>query len=162
SSVPDAQKQAFHYELMGMIAKEAGKPQDSENAYKKALEKDPNRLSSESLLFQHYLGAGRLEEALKQIEGLSKKLPASGMVPAMKGAIKERQGNFKEAEENYRQAVQLDPSIDFAANNLAYLLAQEGRDLDTALGFAQGVRRRQPQNAEFADTLGWVFYKLDR
>src|SRR5678815_2423807 len=51
AAVSDATKQAFHYELIGMVAEQAGKPQDSENAYKEALKKDPNRLSSETLLF---------------------------------------------------------------------------------------------------------------
>jgi tetratricopeptide (TPR) repeat protein len=162
NSVPDAQKQAFQYELMGMIAEQAGKPQDSEAAYKKAFEKDPNRLSSVSLLVDQYLRSGRLDDAVKQLDGLSKKLPKAGILPAMKGAVEERQGNSKEAEENYRQALQLDPTNDLAANNLAYLLAQDGRDLQTALELAQGVRRRQPQNPQGADTLGWVFYKLDR
>ncbi len=69
---------------------------------------------------------------------------------------------IKEAEQNYTQALQGDPTIDFAANNLAYLLAEEGRDLETALGLSQGVQKRQPQDPNTADTLGWVYYKLGR
>src|SRR5262249_13000592 len=60
------------------------------------------------------------------------------------------------------KALQMDSSLDLAANNLAYLLAQEERDLQTALGLAQQVRRRQPQDPVAADTLGWIYYKLDR
>jgi hypothetical protein len=39
NSVPDDQKQAFHYELMGVIAAESGKRQEAEDAYKKLLRK---------------------------------------------------------------------------------------------------------------------------
>jgi len=79
----------------------------------------------------------------------------------LRAQIKETQGNSKEAEENYRKALQMEPNFDLAANNLAFILAEDGRDLQTALGLAQGARKRQPQNATIADTLGWVYYKLD-
>jgi len=162
NAVSDAAKQAFHYELMGMVAEQSGKPQDSENAYKEALKKDPNRLNTETLLFNQYLHSGRFDDALQRLDVLEKKIPAGGVVPSMRGAIKEAQGHLKEAEDYYRQALQIDSTNDLAANNLAYILAQEGRDLTAALGWAQGVRQRQPQDPAAADTLGWVFYKLDR
>ena len=41
-------------------------------------------------------------------------------------------------------------------------MAEQGRDLDTALGWAQMARKKQPENPENADTLGWVQYKLGR
>jgi len=161
-SVPDAQKQAFHYELIGMTAEQAGKLQDSEMAFKKALEKDPNRLGAASQLFNQYLRTGRLDDALKSLDGLEKKFPSSAMVSALRAEVKAIQGNSRESEANYRKALQIDPNIDVAANNLAFLLAEEGRDLEFALGLAQGARQRQPQSPEIADTLGWVYYKLDR
>jgi tetratricopeptide (TPR) repeat protein len=40
-------------------------------------------------------------------------------------------------------------------------LAENGRELETAQGLAEGVRRREPQNAAAADTLGWIYYKKD-
>src|SRR5262249_28870955 len=88
--------------------------------------------------------------------------PSAAIVTAMKAEIEHSRGHTKEAEAGYRQALQSDPTIDLAANNLAYMLAQEGRDLNTALELAQGVRRRQPDNPGVADTLAWVYYKLDR
>jgi Flp pilus assembly protein TadD len=49
-----------------------------------------------------------------------------------------------------------------AASNLAFLLAEQGRDLDTALKYAQVVRNQKPDDPFLADTLGWVYYKLGR
>jgi tetratricopeptide (TPR) repeat protein len=161
NSVPDAQKQAFHYEWIGMTDELAGKPQDAEMAYKKALEKDPQRMTAESQLFTLYLRTGRLDDALKTLDALAKNSPSNAMVPAMKAQIEAIKGNSKQAEEDYRKALQIDPTLDVAANNLAYLLAEEGRDLQTALELARGVRQRQPQNPSVADTLGWVYFKLD-
>ena len=159
NTVPDAQKQAFHYELMGMIAEQEDKIQESEIAYRKALEKEPNRLSTESLLFSQYLRTNRLDDAVKEMESLRKRMPSIALVPAMMGAVHEMQGNSKAAEENYTKALETDPTLDLAANNLAYLLVQEERDLQRAQELAEGVRRRLPQSPEAADTLGWIYHK---
>ena len=80
----------------------------------------------------------------------------------MKGNVLELQNRTKEAQDNYRQALQNNPDNDFAANNLAYLLAEDGRDLQSALNWAQAVRKRHPDDPHAADTLGWVYYKLGR
>jgi predicted Zn-dependent protease len=48
------------------------------------------------------------------------------------------------------------------ANSLAYFLAEDGRDLETALKWAQTARRVNPENPNYADTLGWVQHKLGR
>lgn len=160
NGIPDGQKQAFQYELTGMAAAQQGQTADAEKAFKKALEKDPNRTSCVTLIFNLYVQAGRMEDALKELDSFSRKNPSNGGVYAMRGTILEGQGKIKDAEQNYSQALQLDPNIDFAANNLAYLLAQEGRELETALGLAQNVQKRQPQDPNTADTLGWVYYKM--
>ena len=44
-------------------------------------------------------------------------------------------------------------------NNLAYLLAEEGRDLDSALTYIQKARQLKPENDDIADTMGWIYLK---
>jgi tetratricopeptide (TPR) repeat protein len=160
-AIPNHEQTAAYYELAGMIAAQERKLQDSEAAYKKALEKDPGRLGTESLLFNHYLRIGRLPDAASLLDGIARRMPSNAMVPAMKGAVLEMQGNSKEAEENYRKALAANPNIDLAGNNLAYILAEDGRDLQTAQSLAEAARRRNPQSPQMADTLGWVYYKQD-
>ncbi len=46
-----------------------------------------------------------------------------------------------------------------AMNNLAQLLADEGRDLRRAHELAAYVNWAQPQNGAYADTLGWILVK---
>jgi len=162
NSVPDAQKQAFHYELLGAVAAQAGKPQDAENAYKKAWEKDPSRSSAEQLLFGQYVQNKRFDEALKILDNRLKKNPSDSGTLAMRGTVYEAQGKVQEARQDYERALQANPNQDTAANNLAYMLAEEGHDLDAALKWAQGIRNRHPDSPGIADTLGWVYYKLGR
>ena len=89
-----------------------------------------------------------------------KKNPGNSGAYAIKGLIYDSQGKTADAKEAYSRALQIDGTLDAAANNLAYLLAEEGRELETALTWAQSARRRQPNIPGVADTLGWVYYKL--
>ena len=46
-----------------------------------------------------------------------------------------------------------------AANNLAYIYADQNRNLDIALQLAQSAQRGLPNEANAIDTLGWVYYR---
>jgi tetratricopeptide (TPR) repeat protein len=160
NSVPDEQKRAFQYELLGITALQTGNLRDAENAYKKALEKDPNRTNTAMLLATLYIQTGRTDEGLKSLDELEKKNPRNSTVYSLKGDIFQSQGKAKEAAQNYAKALEIDPNDDAVANNLAYLYAEDNRDLQSALGWAQNARKRHPEDARAADTLGWIYYKL--
>jgi Flp pilus assembly protein TadD len=135
---------------------------EAEKDYKKALEKEPNRTSAELFLFNLYIQSSRLDEAMKILDEQAKKNPSDNAIYAMKGTLYERQGKIEDAKQNYLRALQADPNIDLAANNLAFLIAEQGGDLTTALGYAQGAQKRHPEDPNIADTVGWVYYKLGR
>ncbi|MHC4608991.1 MAG: sulfatase-like hydrolase/transferase, partial [Planctomycetota bacterium] len=50
------------------------------------------------------------------------------------------------------------PDDFIAANNLAWVLARQGRDLDRALKLARRAAGRSPGSATVSDTLGWVYH----
>ncbi|HEY2382183.1 MAG TPA: tetratricopeptide repeat protein [Terriglobia bacterium] len=160
--VPDASKQAFHYEAMGMAEAEAGKSQDAMRDYLKAIEKDPKRGRASQLLFEAYVHEKQFDDARKMLDASIQKNPSNGSTVALRGVILLMQGKTNDAMSNFEKALQLDPNQDIAANNEAYLLAEQGRDLETALKYAQAVRRRRSEDPNAADTLGWVYYKMGR
>ena len=51
------------------------------------------------------------------------------------------------------------PQSAVAANNLAWIYAEEGANLDVALNLAQTAKRAAPDNPDFIDTLGVVLLK---
>jgi tetratricopeptide (TPR) repeat protein len=55
----------------------------------------------------------------------------------------------------------LDPRSVVAANNLAYMDADAGTNLDVALQRAQVAKAARPDAPDVNDTLGWVYYKRD-
>ena len=78
----------------------------------------------------------------------------------MLGLLLHAQRDVRGAIEHYEKAVALDPRTAApAANNLAWLYAESGENLDRALELAQIARTHLPGDAEPLDTLGWVYMK---
>ncbi len=71
-------------------------------------------------------------------------------------------GKNQEADRWFRTAVELDPQNHLALNDYAYMLAEEGRDLERALQMAQRAVAIKSGQGAYYDTLGWVLYKMGR
>ncbi len=62
----------------------------------------------------------------------------------------------------YEKALEKQPNLWIAANDLAYLLSEYGTsktDLEKALQLAGQAQKARPDDAAVLDTLGWVYYK---
>jgi tetratricopeptide (TPR) repeat protein len=68
-------------------------------------------------------------------------------------------GRKDEAKPYYERALRVEPDNGVALNNLAYIKAEEGTDLDEALAYAQRAKQRYPQEPNISDTLGWIYIK---
>ena len=58
----------------------------------------------------------------------------------------------------YQQALAISPDNPLASNNLAYVILEQGGNVDVAMNMAQTARRGMPDSPSFADTLGWAYY----
>ena len=109
------------------------------------------------------LGRFKKETALKyrDIAHNETATPSSQMVLAV---LLEMAGDIAGAKDAYRRVLELDPKFSGAANNLAWLLANDGNsdNLGEALNLAQTAKELEPGEPVFADTLGWVYYKQGR
>jgi tetratricopeptide (TPR) repeat protein len=81
-------------------------------------------------------------------------LPATRLALMLDGV-----GRRDESKPLYEEILRINPNSIPALNNLAYIKAEEGTDLDTALTLAQRARQSAPQDPNIADTLGWVYIK---
>lgn len=73
-------------------------------------------------------------------------------------AVRDRQqGRVSEAEQLLRQALQVNGRHVRAANNLAFLLAEQGRELDESAALARRAVLLEPANPRTLDTQGFVF-----
>ncbi|NJL59095.1 MAG: tetratricopeptide repeat protein [Desulfobacteraceae bacterium] len=76
--------------------------------------------------------------------------------------IYEIQKKYDESEKHYQEALKVKPDFGPAANNLAYIMVERGKDLDIALKYAQIAKSKMPDDPSVMDTLGWVLYKKGR
>ncbi|NMW19034.1 MAG: tetratricopeptide repeat protein [Chlorobiaceae bacterium] len=60
----------------------------------------------------------------------------------------------------YDAILDIDAGNVFMMNNLAYLLAVQGKELSRAKELALKAVAAEPENASYLDTLGWVLFKL--
>jgi len=77
----------------------------------------------------------------------------------MLGMIAEQRDDHSGAKQHYQETLKLNDSFAPAANNLAWILAEEGEKLDEALSYAQTARAQRQNDPNIADTLGWIYYK---
>jgi tetratricopeptide (TPR) repeat protein len=105
---------------------------------------------------------GRFEEEIalkyKDIAHKETVKPSSQMVLA---ALLEISGDIEGAKDAYRRVLQLSPDFPPAANNLAWILANDNNpdSLEEAMNLAQLAKEKQSSDPNIADTLGWVYYK---
>jgi tetratricopeptide (TPR) repeat protein len=147
--------------LAAQVYASSGDLAKAEQLLKKVVETDPSNMQAFSMLGQLYATQNRLAEARASFEVMLKDDPESVGVNTIVGMLYEVEGQRDEARKRYERVVQRDPNAAVAANNLAYIYAEDGGNLDMALQLAQAARQKLPESPEVADTLGWVYLKKD-
>jgi len=84
--------------------------------------------------------------------------PSDASAVALLGTLEESRGNRGQAESDYKKALELKPRQPLAANNLAYMMLENGENTDVALSLAQIARQSMPDSPNTADTLAWAYY----
>ena len=77
----------------------------------------------------------------------------------MAGLILEAQGKGEEARRRYERLVEVAPRAAVASNNLAWMYASRGEQLDRALQLAQAAKAELPVEPDVNDTLALVYIK---
>jgi tetratricopeptide (TPR) repeat protein len=145
--------------LAGMTYERAGETGKAEQAYLRIVTVDPKLQTGYAMLAQLYVRQRRLDEARKQFEAIVKRDPRSVGARTMVGVILEAQGKREEAKKAYEGTIADFQVAPIAANNLAFLYADDGTNLDTALQLASTAKKQLPESPEVDDTLGWIYYK---
>ena len=85
--------------------------------------------------------------------------PADFMLALSLAVLLEAAGEMEQARAAYEDVLKIDPENTQALNNLAYMKADEGVDLDRALGLAQRALQRAPNDPNISDTLGLIYIR---
>ncbi|MGH9659896.1 MAG: tetratricopeptide repeat protein [Bryobacteraceae bacterium] len=106
-----------------------------------------------------YQRKGDLRSALAHVERARQLRPDNAATHHNLAIVYDQLGRRDEARAAYSASLKISGDNGIALNNLAYHIAELGGDLDQALAFAQRARQKMPHRVEFADTLGWIYFK---
>jgi tetratricopeptide (TPR) repeat protein len=159
-----SERQAPFHLLKGRIHLGGGDFGMAEAEFRRAMEVAPESHEPYLLLGQLRLQQGRADDAVKEVDELLERNPNFGPAHLLRAYYRDAAGDTRGAMEGYRRALELfdesNPAYGAAANNLAWLYVMAEENLTEALSLAQRARRLDPNNASYADTLGWAHYRM--
>jgi tetratricopeptide (TPR) repeat protein len=100
-----------------------------------------------------------LASSIQALQKARETLPDNITVLSTLALVLDSASRKPEAKQVYEATLKLDPNNGVALNNLAFLLAESGGDLDEALTKAQRAKQLLPNLFEISDTLGWIYLK---
>ena len=73
-----------------------------------------------------------------------------------------QKGEFRKGEEILEKILQVDPDDNQVNNDLGYLWADQGKNLERAEKMIRKAVAAEPENGAYLDSLGWVLFKLGK
>lgn len=137
----------------------AKQPDRAGQALRNVIALQPGNATAYVMLGRTYEAQGRLDEALAQFDSAARRDTSQVGAATMAAMILQLQNKAADAQKRYEAIVTAHPTATVAANNLAWMYAEQGTNLDVALQLAQAALAQSPASPEISDTLGWVYYK---
>jgi tetratricopeptide (TPR) repeat protein len=135
-------------------------PQRAEAAFQRAVQDDADYMPAYNALAEIYVGTNQPDRAIETYKKIIERRQDDFVAYRNIGLIEAGRNNLDAASDYYRRVLSIRPDEPVAENNLAALYADhEKGNAEEAMRLAQDVVRRYPNEAGFADTLGWVYYR---
>jgi len=123
------------------------------------LSREPNDGLTHRRLAQVLMEQRRYADAQRHLRRAAELLPEDATAHLLLAMALQAQGDWAGAANYYQRTIDLAPDNVIALNNLAFILAETGTDLDRALSLVERARSRAPHHPDVADTLAWVYVK---
>lgn len=131
----------------------------AEQALLKALELIPDNQTVYVLLAAVYRQTDQVPKALEKLEQAMARNPKDASTQILIGFLHDDRKDYAAARDAYQKVLTMDPNNFTALNNLAYLLGEKFGQLDQALEMAQKAYELNSNEANLADTYGWLLYQ---
>ncbi len=151
---------ALPWQYMGIQYSRAGRFNEAVAALKKSIEINPQQEDARWLLAETYAVAKRSDSALKEYQWLIDNSDKKDVAYLKQGIVYQLAKDFKKSKAAYLQAIEANPNLADAYNNLAYLTLETKGGSKEGLQWAQKAVSLNPDNAVFLDTLGWLYYQV--
>jgi tetratricopeptide (TPR) repeat protein len=103
-----------------------------------------------------------MSKAIDEAEKLATSKDERENIFFMRGAMYERMKSYDEAEAAFRKVLEINPENSSAMNYLGYMLADRNLRLDEARDLIAKALDQEPNNGAYLDSMGWVFYRLNK
>jgi tetratricopeptide (TPR) repeat protein len=127
--------------------------------FARAIQIDPKNVQGYLRLGEVYQAENQTDAAIEQYQKALDLQPKSAPLITLLGNVYLEKNDLETARKYYARALEADPNFAAANANMAWVDAQEGKDLDVALGMAQKAKSLMPELPSITDTLAWVMYK---
>lgn len=151
--------QAFLYHTLGEILRQQNKREEAIANFNKALASSLDSVQSAVALADLYMEEGKTDQAIQLLLEATKRRPQDSGLALSAAMGLERAERWPEAQGSYQRVLELDSANPVALNNLAWMLAEHGGNIDVALKLAQQAKERQTDNVQVTNTIGWIYYK---
>lgn len=117
----------------------------------------------ESWIYGH---ARRWDEAIQKLDQLIKDFPDQSEIILMSqfslSNLYVQKGEMQKGEEILEKILEVNPDNTQANNDLGYLWADQGKNLERSEKMIRRALAAEPDNGAYLDSLGWVLFKLGR
>ncbi len=104
----------------------------------------------------------QFDEAIDALEHAADAAPTDAATRLMLAVGLNRIGRDDDAAREFQHALELDPDSATALNDLGYMWAEAGQNLDEALKLIERAVELDPDSSAVADSLGWVYFQQGR
>ena len=157
--VKDAQKVLF----LAQLRYRAGRYDAALKAAKEAVALEPEELDAQSFIGVILGRLNRNEEAIALYKGLMERYPNNDAVTKLARSglsnIYINMDEFDKGEAELEALLAKEPDDPGINNDLGYLYADRGKDLEKAEAMVRKAIDESPENAAYLDSLGWVLFK---
>jgi tetratricopeptide (TPR) repeat protein len=154
----DGVKRPEVYFLLGEVYQEAGRAAEASQALDRALALAES-VEQAQQVGDFQLGRGAAEEAVTAYLKATDLAPMQAEAYFRLGLAWTEAGRRAEVARAYQAALEVNPRHFMAANNLAWLYAQQPLRWEEAARWAEYALRLQPGHPLILDTCGWIAYQ---
>ena len=140
-------------EISGRLYADHGWNEDAKRCLASALQLDPSRSTAALQLARALMVSG------DDVKASQYAVLVPGISQVLQGVSAEQRGDKVAAIDHYEAAVRAGDRTSIAANNLAWIYAEQGVHLSRAMEVAERAVELAPRDAGTLDTLGFVHFK---
>jgi tetratricopeptide (TPR) repeat protein len=159
SQIQERPKNSGMLDLLAALQSDENKLSDAAATAQKAMQINPGDAEAAELFTRTAVQRGQTGAAINVWQSWTNAHPNDANAIALLASLEDTTGNTQKAQADYQRALQIQPQQPIAANNLAYLMLQNGGNIDVALSLAQIARQGMPNSPDAADTLAWAYYQ---